>query len=1351
MWRVTHPRLRRYGVAVISTGMALQLTLLLKPLIAPTILPLFYAAVTVSAWYGGMKPGLLATILSTLVINYFFVAPVYSLAIASLNDILRLGVFVLVTLLISTLNSELCTAKQRLETSMLKLQASEEQYRRIVDTAYEGIWTTNAEFKTEYVNQRMAHLLGYSVEEMLGHSIFDFMDDEAQIEAQARIKRRKQPNKDQFDFRYRRKDGSTLWTIVSTSQILDERGQFMGAIAMITDITLRKQAEEERIQLLNKEQAAKEQITNTLESISDAFVALDSEWRYTYVNTHAEHFFQKPREELIGKIVWEVFPPLPNSQFYIHAHHALSEQVTVEYEEFNQRFQKWILARIYPSKYGLAVYFRDITLRKQTQQSLQDSEEQISLIIDSVPIYISYVDSEQRYRFNNRAYEEWFGYSRTQITGKHLKEVMGESIYQSVEKFIEAVLSGQKVSYESAFTRSNGEQRYVQGTYVPHFGEGGEVKGFFVLVNDITERKQAEEALRQSEERYRAFVEQSSEGIWRFELEQPIYIESPEDEQIEQLYQYGYLGECNNVMAQMYGYDSAEEIVGARLGNFLVREDINNIEYLQAFIRSGYRLHQAESYEIDKQGNFKYFVNNLVGIVENGLLVRAWGTQNDITLDKQAEATLIESEKRFKIAAQCATDVIYEWDIKSDRMEWFGKIDEHLGYEPGEFPRTLQAWENMLHPDDRDRVIAAVDQHLQTGEPFFQEYRVQRKDGTYLYWTDSATAIKNENGKPIKWIGVNTNITERKRAEKQILRYANRLQVLAEASRTFAEAILDYQTALDTICQRTVELVGDTCTIRLVSDDGQWLNTVAVYHPNPEAIAFVRELSAAAPQRIDEGLTARVFETGESLLIPVVSQEQLRASIKAEYLPCLERFSVYSLLVAPLRVRGRIIGTIALSRDKSDNSYTINDQVFLQDLADRAALAIDNARLYNESVQANRMKDEFLATLSHELRTPLNAMLGWTQLLRNRQFDPTTTAKALETIDRNTRSLSQLIEDVLDVSRIITGKLRLNVYPVELLPVIEAAIDIVLPAANAKEIYIESILDRSVVSVLGDSTRLQQIVWNLLSNAVKFTPSKGRVTIKLSVVREQLSSRQIETLSTDNYAQIQISDTGAGISPDFLPYVFERFRQADGTTTRSHGGLGLGLAIVRHLVELQGGTVHAESLGEGQGATFTVRLPLIDKGQATRDKGLGTQKDSHPTPIPDPQSPIPLNGLRVLIVDDEADARDLLSTMLAEYGAEVTAVPSVSVALETLQRLKPDVLVSDIGMPEENGYSLIRKIRALDTASKNIPAVALTAYARAEDRTQALLSGFQLHVPKPVDPAELAAVIANLAGRTGQV
>jgi len=383
-----------------------------------------------------------------------------------------------------------------------------------------------------------------------------------------------------------------------------------------------------------------------------------------------------------------------------------------------------------------------------------------------------------------------------------------------------------------------------------------------------------------------------------------------------------------------------------------------------------------------------------------------------------------------------------------------------------------------------------------------------------------------------------------------------------------------------------------------------------------------------------------------------------------------------------------------------------------------------------EAETANRMKDEFLATVSHEIRTPLNAIIGWSHLLRTGRLDEATAARAVETIDRNAKSQAQLIEDILDVSRMITGKLRLNNEPVDIASVINAAIDSVQLAIDSKDLKLEVTLNPSARHTLGDASRLQQVVWNLLANAIKFTPSGGRIEVKVERAGRSL--------------QIRVSDTGQGIDADFLPFIFDRFRQADGTTTREHGGLGLGLAIVRHLVELHGGTIKADSAGEGKGATFIINLPLAPQDSTRRRNVIGSLQAKEAsqgfvTSLPS------LDDVKVLLVDDDPDTLQILSVMLAESRAGVQTAASVSEALEILEWYQPDVLVSDLAMPGEDGYSLIGKIRALAGGKlTQVPAVALTSYVRVEDRTRALSAGFNVFVPKPVEPDDLITAIANL-------
>lgn len=384
-----------------------------------------------------------------------------------------------------------------------------------------------------------------------------------------------------------------------------------------------------------------------------------------------------------------------------------------------------------------------------------------------------------------------------------------------------------------------------------------------------------------------------------------------------------------------------------------------------------------------------------------------------------------------------------------------------------------------------------------------------------------------------------------------------------------------------------------------------------------------------------------------------------------------------------------------------------------------------------EAETANRMKDEFLATVSHEIRTPLNAIIGWSHLLRSGRLDEATATRAIETIDRNAKSQAQLIEDILDVSRMITGKLRLNTEPVDIASVINAAIDSVQLAMDSKDLQLEVTLDPSARHTLGDGNRLQQVVWNLLANAIKFTPTGGRIEVKVERAGRNL--------------QIQVTDNGLGISEDLLPFIFDRFRQGDGTTTRQHGGLGLGLAIVRHLVELHGGTISAASAGEGKGSTFIIKLPLATPGAKDRQRVTGNLRRTESADTTFRSLPS-LNDVKVLLVDDDPDTLQILSVILAEAQAVVQTAASVAEALEILEWYQPHVLVSDLAMPDEDGYSLIAKLRARESKTgMQTPALALTSYVRVEDRARALSAGFNLFVPKPVQPEELITAIANLA------
>lgn len=645
------------------------------------------------------------------------------------------------------------------------------------------------------------------------------------------------------------------------------------------------------------------------------------------------------------------------------------------------------------------------------------------------------------------------------------------------------------------------------------------------------------------------------------------------------------------------------------------------------------------------------------------------------------------------------------------------------------------AYDFIQKPIDRDYFVASLQRAIQTRQ--LKRQLESHKQALARHASELERIVEERTHALVE---ANRAKDEFLRARDQALAEAQaaqrRLTFLSEASRVLVGS-LDYSATLDQVARLTVPTLADFCVVTMIEGHLVFRH-MACAHVDQGKQELLQTLYEHLAQLDTEGAhpLLDVVRTNQSTLYADLSELEPIAPQEVEYLEVHRTLGARSMMIVPLIARGRTLGVISLGMAESGRRYQEADLTLAEEMARRAAMAVDNARLYSEVREANRLKDEFLATVSHELRTPLTAILGWAQMLRSGQLEETTARKAINSIERNAKAQAHLIEDLLDISRIITGKLRLDVHPVELGPIIDAALDAVRPAADAKSIRLQKTLDYRAGLVSGDPTRLQQIVWNLLSNAIKFTPGGGCVQVRLERVNDQV--------------QLSVSDTGEGIAQHFLPYIFDIFRQADSTITRKHGGLGLGLAIVRHLVEMHGGTVQAESAGEGKGSVFTVRLPLAGLRQMERSpEGDGGQQAALMKGLHLDHAPA-LDGLHVLVVEDEPETRDMLVAILTRCGAQVRASESAKRALETIQEWKPDVLVSDISMPGEDGYELIKKVRALGPErGGRIPAVALTAYARTEDRLRALSAGFQIHVPKPVEPAELAAVVASLAWRTG--
>lgn len=602
-----------------------------------------------------------------------------------------------------------------------------------------------------------------------------------------------------------------------------------------------------------------------------------------------------------------------------------------------------------------------------------------------------------------------------------------------------------------------------------------------------------------------------------------------------------------------------------------------------------------------------------------------------------------------------------------------------------------------LHPDDRDRVRQAVVACVEDDRPYRVTYRVVSPEGEVRYVFATGRTYYNRDGRPLRFDGTACDVTERELGEEALRDSAARFRQLADAMPQIVwtarpDGVLDYTN------RRWYEYIQRSPDE--VSPADWHLNV----HPD--------DFPAAAE------VWATAIRTGE----PYAVEFRVRRADGV--------FRWFLVRALPIRGEDGVILQWYGTCTDVDDQRAMHEQIALLLTSERAARA--------EAERASQMKDDFLATLSHELRTPLNAVLGWANVLRD---DPTATesvADGLAIIERNARAQNQIIEDLLDMSRIISGKVRLDVQRMDLAPIVEAAVETVRPAAVAKGIRIQAVLDPAASPVSGDPNRLQQVFWNLLSNAIKFTPKDGRVQVLLERVNSHL--------------EVSIIDNGKGIERDFLPHVFDRFRQADSSTTRQFGGLGLGLAIVKQLIELHGGTVRVTSGGPGSGTTFVVALPLtILRAIPEPEQKERRHPDAAALSTPRLDVDLSLVDVKVLVVDDEADARGLVKRLLEDRGASVTTKPSAAEALTSIETERFDVLISDIGMPDEDGYTFMRRVRKLKAEEGGtIPAVALTAYARSEDRMKAVRAGFQMHVTKPVEPAELLTIVASLVGRTNE-
>ncbi len=1171
------------------------------------------------------------------------------------------------------------TERRRIEE---ELRRSEEEFRSLFELSAIGMTQVGSDGRYLRVNRKLCQMLGYSEQELLQLTLHEVTHPDDREVSAAKLSSSFTGGPDEYSIekRYVRKDGAIIWVLINWTVVRGAEGQPLRTVANIQDITARKQAEEAL-------RANEAQLRAILDNSTAVIFVKDLEGRYLRINRWYEVLQGVTEAEVRGKTDYDIHAReiadavRANDQEVIAANAPLQFEEQVAFADGLHHFisVKFPLHDDSGRPYAICGIATDITERKRAEMALQESKERLQLALEAADVGTWRVDLKTGLDTRDDALNRIIGLPEETLilpVSDWFDHVHPDAAARAQKSWEQALRTG-LFDEENRMIKPNGEVIWVRDRGRIFYDPAGKPLYATGAMADITERKQAEEALLESEERLRRITEATQDVLWEI------------DPKTRRLW-------WSERARPLFGFQAAEyEIDLEDWYDRIHPEDVDRVKaQFEQFLRNDtadwideYRFRRADGAYIHILDRGRKFH------IENGTPALISGAMSDITERKRAEEALQLSEERLNMALEAVNIGMLDWDIRANVLVWSERLTAMFGLLPGKTSGAYEDWRERVHPEDLPACEASIRETLEQRLPRWQaEYRIIRGDTGKVLWIDTQSRIfYDDQGWPVRAIGANMDITERKQAEEAVRESEARLRQIADAVPQIVytcgpDGMADY------INQRGQEYLGISSEQSVGS---AWREAL---HPD--------DRERTGQQWTEAVKTERPFEI----------EYRLRRK-DSQYRWLLSR-------AVPIRNgQKQIVKWIGTSTDIHDRK---------QAEAEREELLAREQAAREASEAANRAKDEFLTLVSHELRSPLTAILGYANLLRHGPLDAQKVKQAVDVIERSGKAQVQLIDDLLDTARIISGKLKLYVGPVDLAAVINEAVQTIHPAANAKGISLQADLPSGIGQITGDPVRLQQVIWNLLSNAVKFTPMGGRVEVRLERV--------------DPHIRITVSDTGKGISAEFLPYVFDRFRQADASSARRYGGLGLGLALVKYLVELHGGTIEAASAGEGQGATFKVTLPV------RAVTALPGEAGGSPVAAPGPEEATMLAGVRVLVVDDESEARELVKLALEQYGADVVTAGSAAEAYALITAAsaqeRPEVMVTDLSMPDEDGYSLLRRLREWEQQrGLYVPAVALTAYGRIEDRVRALRVGFQSHVAKPVEPAELAVVIKSLIRR----